>query len=662
MAPNARRAGRRRPIALRAVVALAAVGRALAVTCYCNAAACTPSTLTTSTGVGGTTCTLVSGTSANGDLSLRYAPTGVTVTSFTLGPGVTHWNGNIENDHSKTYTLDLTGLTHLNGTLNGYYSVPSGGGLTYTVPNLLHATRIDVASNNVINFPSLTTVGIAATGVAEHSGVGPSLSVQSTATATFPALTTVAGVRCGPTSGNDDCASATTFPALTAIHGDYTGGGVNLPALVNITGRLEMGWPQTPFVWAPALTTVGGSVSLRFDSTSDPDFWPSITNVGGALEVKSYSGYAASTLSTLSVPGVSVGSIYFIIYDNSAAVSLREINFPNLTTITGLGATVSTSSPKISFWGMRDVVDVRFPALTIVNASFESSNNLMFSASSGSSSTPPAADTTPVNVHVPCISAMQYWYTTQMLYEGKTVCPAGCNLCTSSGGGGGGPSPAPAPPPATPVTSASLNAAVTACFNEDATGNCQCSGSSCGALSGPISGWSFTGTNLNMDSLFEGRTTFNQPIGSWDVSGATSMSKMFKNASSFNQPIGSWNTGSVTNMTQMFAGASTFARDISGWDVDQVTSHDAMFDGAEAFNAKYTCDGPKCSGDSILDKLSDAQIAGIAVGCIAFVTILIVVVCVRRRRRANDKLRARLGIAPGGAPAPPPPQIIIVQQ
>lgn len=212
------------------------------------------------------------------------------------------------------------------------------------------------------------------------------------------------------------------------------------------------------------------------------------------------------------------------------------------------------------------------------------------------------------------------------------------------------------------MTSVTLGAAVTACFNEDAAGNCQCSGAGCGVLSGAISSWRFTGTNLNMDSLFEGRTTFNQPIGSWDVSGATSMSKMFKNASSFNQPIGSWNTGSVTNMTQMFAGASSFARDISGWDVDQVTSYDAMFDGATAFNAKYTCNGPKCSGDSWLDKLSDAEIAGIAVGCVAFVTILIVVVCVRRRRRANDKLRARLGIAPGGAPAPPPPRIIVVQQ
>ena len=398
-------------------------------TCYCNAAACTPSTLTTTTAAGGPACTLVSGTSANGDLSLWYTPPGVTVTSFTLGPGVTHWNGNIQDNLSKTYTIDLTGLTHLNGTWRGNGVVPSVGGVTYAAPNLLRATKIDVASNNVINFPSLTTVGVAATGVAAYSGVGPSLSVHSTATATFPALTAVAGLRCGPSSGSDACPSATTFPALTTIHGDYTGGGVNLPALVNITGSLSMGWITSPFVWAPALTTVGGSVQLKFDSTNEPNFWPQITNVGGGLELISYSGNAASTLSSLSVPGVSAGSINFKIYDNSAAVSLTEINFPNLTTITGLGASSASGTPKIQFWGMRNVVDVRFPVLATVNASLQSPSNLQFHASDGGG--PSAFDTTPVNVHVPCISAMQYWYTTVSLTDGKTFCPAGCSLAVA---------------------------------------------------------------------------------------------------------------------------------------------------------------------------------------------------------------------------------------
>jgi len=232
--------------------------------------------------------------------------------------------------------------------------------------------------------------------------------------------------------------------------------------------------------------------------------------------------------------------------------------------------------------------------------------------------------------------------------------------CSASSGGGGGGGGDPSLPSAVPVTTASLSAAVSACFAENAAGDCQCSGASCGVLSGPISQWSFTGTNLDMGSLFEGRTTFNQPVGSWDVSGATSMKKMFKNASSFNQPIGGWVTSSVIDMTEMFAGATAFARDISGWDVDQVATYTDMFDGADAFNAKYSCTGPKCSGDPKLG-LTDAQIAGVAVGCIAFVIVLIIVVCIRRRRRNREQLRERLGLSPASA-SPQQPQIIVIQQ
>jgi len=65
------------------------------------------------------------------------------------------------------------------------------------------------------------------------------------------------------------------------------------------------------------------------------------------------------------------------------------------------------------------------------------------------------------------------------------------------------------------------------------------------------------------------------------------------------------------------------------------------------------------------DTLSDVEIAGIAVGCIAFVIILTLIgLCVRSRRRADDKLRARLGIPTRGAPdavTPQQPQVIVIQ-
>jgi hypothetical protein len=64
--------------------------------------------------------------------------------------------------------------------------------------------------------------------------------------------------------------------------------------------------------------------------------------------------------------------------------------------------------------------------------------------------------------------------------------------------------------------------------------------------------------------------------------------------------------------------------------------------------------------------LSDAQKAGIAVGCIAFLIVILIVImlCVRSRRRSDDRLRQRLGIPARNAPVavtPQQPQVIVVQ-
>ena len=79
-----------------------------------------------------------------------------------------------------------------------------------------------------------------------------------------------------------------------------------------------------------------------------------------------------------------------------------------------------------------------------------------------------------------------------------------------------------------------------------------------------------------MDSLFLGKTEFNQQIGNWDVSSVTSMSGMFYEATAFNMDLSKWDVSNVTNMFGLFY-TTSFNQDIRNWDVSNVTDMDGLF-------------------------------------------------------------------------------------
>ena len=152
----------------------------------------------------------------------------------------------------------------------------------------------------------------------------------------------------------------------------------------------------------------------------------------------------------------------------------------------------------------------------------------------------------------------------------------------------------------------------------------------------PISGWITKNVN-NMSNMFYRASKFNQPINTlynykkvqntdymsidwsifaqdalaykmeissiqWDVSRVTNMSNMFEGASSFNQPISKWNTSKVTDMSHMFRD-TTFDQPLntsgSEWDVSGVNNMSYMFYNASGFN--QFIDKWKVNPDCILD-------------------------------------------------------------
>jgi len=89
-----------------------------------------------------------------------------------------------------------------------------------------------------------------------------------------------------------------------------------------------------------------------------------------------------------------------------------------------------------------------------------------------------------------------------------------------------------------------------------------------------ISGWETSGISSTY-RMFRSVYSFNQPIGTWDMSNVTNMREMFIGESfpmAFNQDIGNWNTSKVTNIQNMLTRCTFFDQDLSNWVVTGVTN------------------------------------------------------------------------------------------
>lgn len=94
--------------------------------------------------------------------------------------------------------------------------------------------------------------------------------------------------------------------------------------------------------------------------------------------------------------------------------------------------------------------------------------------------------------------------------------------------------------------------------------------------------------DINMTGMFRNAASFvgagiGHATNGWQTNNVTNMSHMFNGASTFNQPIGTWNVGRVVKFIGTFAAATDFNADLGPWRPVAADDMSHMFEGATDF-------------------------------------------------------------------------------
>jgi surface protein len=126
--------------------------------------------------------------------------------------------------------------------------------------------------------------------------------------------------------------------------------------------------------------------------------------------------------------------------------------------------------------------------------------------------------------------------------------------------------------------------------------------SGCTAFNQNLSKWNIgefvaDGSKIGTAGMFRNCIAYNQPMP-WDMSKVSETNSMFEGCREFNQSLNDWDTSSFENTSSMFLNASSFNRSINDWDMSNVKIAHSMFQSAVKFNQDLD--------DWDLDNLTDA--------------------------------------------------------